>query len=128
MPCPAPHGAGPTSFGAVLVDERLITLGPNAFALLRTLANTDGVARRADLQRCLPDGTDEHAAALVADRLCYRASGWWRAGATSADPARAAAADRIDLAAGLPLALTDDEGKGAAATLALLQLVVDRST
>lgn len=55
--------------GAVLVDGRLITLGPNAFALLRTLADTDGVARRADLQRCLPDGTDEHALDVAISRL-----------------------------------------------------------
>ena len=55
--------------GAVLVDGRLITLSPNAFALLRTLAGTEGVARRADLQRCLPDGTDEHALDVAISRL-----------------------------------------------------------
>lgn len=55
--------------GAVLVDGRLITLSLNAFALLRTLAGTEGVARRADLQRCLPDGTDEHALDVAISRL-----------------------------------------------------------
>lgn len=55
--------------GAVLVDGRLITLSPNAFALLRTLAGTEGVARRADLQRCLPDCTDEHALDVAISRL-----------------------------------------------------------
>lgn len=55
--------------GAVLVDGQLITLSPNAFALLRTLAGTEGVARRADLQRCLPDGTDEHALDVAISRL-----------------------------------------------------------
>lgn len=69
---------------------------------------------------CLIDGTEELAAALVADRICNRAKGWWRAGSTSPDPGRAAAAERIDLAAGLPLGLTDDAGRGAEATLALL--------
>lgn len=69
---------------------------------------------------CLIDGTDELAAALVADRLCHRARGWWRAASDSPDPGRIAAIDRVDLAAGLPLALTDDAGRGAQATLALL--------
>jgi nicotinate-nucleotide--dimethylbenzimidazole phosphoribosyltransferase len=69
---------------------------------------------------CLVDGTDELAAALVADRLSHRARGWWRAAVDSPDPGRAAAIDRVDLAAGLPLALTDDAGRGAQATLALL--------
>lgn len=72
---------------------------------------------------CLVDGTDELAAALVADRTCIRAKAWWRAGSTSPDPGRAAAIDRIDLASGLPLGLTDDAGRGADATLALLALL-----
>jgi nicotinate-nucleotide--dimethylbenzimidazole phosphoribosyltransferase len=74
---------------------------------------------------CLVDGTDELAAALVADRLCYRAKGWWRAGSDSPDPGRATAIDRVDLPAGLPLQLTDDEGRGAQATLALLASLAD---
>ena len=72
---------------------------------------------------CLVDGTDELAAALVADRICIRAKPWWRAGSDSPDPGRAAAIDRIDLAAGLPLRLTDDAGRGAQATVALLRLL-----
>jgi nicotinate-nucleotide--dimethylbenzimidazole phosphoribosyltransferase len=72
---------------------------------------------------CLVDGTDELAAALVADRICIRAKAWWRAGSDSPDPGRAAAIDRIDLAPGLPLGLTDDAGRGAEATLALLMLI-----
>lgn len=55
--------------GAVLVDGRLVTLGPNAAALLRALVDTEGVARRADLQRCLPDATDEHALDVAISRL-----------------------------------------------------------
>lgn len=72
---------------------------------------------------CLIDGTDELAAALVADRITMTAKLWWRTGSQSADPARAAAAERADLERGLPLALTDDRGLGADATLALLRLL-----
>ena len=72
---------------------------------------------------CLVDGTDEVAAALAADRLSFRAKAWWRAASDSPDPGRVAAVDRVDLAAGLPLMLTDDRGRGAAATLALLDLL-----
>ena len=71
----------------------------------------------------LVEGTDELAAALVADRLSFRAREWWRAGSTSPDPARLAAVERLDLAPGLPLGLTDDDGRGAAATVALLALL-----
>ena len=71
---------------------------------------------------CIIEGTDELAAALVADRLSFRAKDWWRAGSTSPDPARQAAVDRLALNAGLPLAMTDDEGDGARATAALIDL------
>ncbi len=81
-----------------------------------------GAARRTP---CLIDGTDELAAALVADRLCFRAKGWWRSASDSPDPGRTAAIDRMDLTAGLPLLLTDDRGRGAAATLALLDLLTE---
>ncbi len=74
---------------------------------------------------CLIDGTDELAAALVADRLCFRAKGWWRSASDSPDPGRMAAIDRIDLTPGLPLMLDDDDGRGATATLALLDLLTD---
>lgn len=73
------------------------------------------------------DGTDELAAALVADRLCFRAKEWWRAGSTSPDPGRQAVVDRLDLAAGLPLDLTDDDGRGADATIALIALLATDS-
>ena len=76
---------------------------------------------------CLIDGTDEWAGALVADRLAHRARHWWRAAATSADPARTAARARIDLPAGLPLGLTDEEGWGARAIVTLLDLIAPTS-
>lgn len=73
---------------------------------------------------CLLDGIDVLAAAMVADRLAYRASRWWRLGSRSPDPGVAVAADRIDLDPGLALDLTDDDGLGAQATLALLESLV----
>lgn len=72
---------------------------------------------------CLVDGTDELAAAVVADRLAHRATGWWRAATDSPDPARATAIDRIDLNPGLLFGLTDDAGRGAESTLALLTML-----
>lgn len=72
---------------------------------------------------CLIDGTDEWAGALVADRLAHRARHWWRAATTSTDPARMAARDRIDVAPGLPLALTDEDGWGSRTVVALLDLI-----
>lgn len=69
------------------------------------------------------EGTDELAAAVVADRLDPSAHFWWRAATTSPDVGRTAAAQRIDLHPGLALDLDDDSGLGARATLALLELV-----
>ena len=71
----------------------------------------------------LVEGTDELAAALIADRLSFRAKEWWRAGSTSPDPARRSAVDRLAVNTGLPLALIDDDGRGADATVSLLQLL-----
>lgn len=76
---------------------------------------------------CIVEGIDELAAALVADRLSFRAKEWWRAGSTTPDPGRQAAVDRLALEPGLPLALTDDEGRGADATVALLGLLAQDS-
>ena len=79
-----------------------------------------GAARRTP---SIVEGTGELAAALVADRLCFRAKDWWRTGSTSPDPARVAAGDRLAIAPGLPLGLTDDAGRGADATIALLAML-----
>lgn len=106
------------------------SLQADLMGLLDALAAADvaavaGVLIGASARRtpCLIDGTAEHAAALIADRLCPQAKDWWRAGSDSPDPGRCAAVMRIDLEAGLPLGLADDAGLGAAATLALLDLV-----
>ena len=72
---------------------------------------------------CLIDGTDTWAAAVIADRLNHRARQWWRSSTSSLDPAWTAARERIDLAPGLPLDLTDEAGWGAQANVALLQLL-----
>jgi nicotinate-nucleotide--dimethylbenzimidazole phosphoribosyltransferase len=82
-----------------------------------------GAARRTP---CIVDGTDECTAALVADRISGRAKAWWMCGSQSTDPARQAVAERVDLAPGVPLALSDEAGFGAEATLALLRLVTGR--
>ncbi len=91
------------------------------------IAGVVGILLAAAARRtaCLVDGTDELAAALVADRLCYRAKGWWLAASDSPDSGRAAAISRVDLAVGLPLSLSDDAGRGAAAVGALLALLTD---
>jgi NaMN:DMB phosphoribosyltransferase len=95
--------------------------------MLEGLAATDvafvtGVLLAAAARRtpCLVDGTDELAAALVADRMAYRATSWWLAASTSTDPARNAAIERMDLRTGLPLALADESGQGASACVTLL--------
>ena len=89
------------------------------------IAGVAGVLLAAAARRtpCLIDATDELAAALIADRLGHRAKGWWRAGSDSPDPGRTAAIERVGLPAGLPLHLTDDAGRGAQATIALLSLL-----
>jgi nicotinate-nucleotide--dimethylbenzimidazole phosphoribosyltransferase len=95
-----------------------------------SLAGAVGILVGAAARRTpvIVDGTAELAAALVADRIAYRAKAWWRLGSTSPDPGRTAAADRIDLARGLPLALTDESGRGAQATERLIRIVIDSPT
>jgi len=53
----------------VLVDGRSVSLGPNSLALFKTLVATGGVVRRQDLQRCLPEGADDHALEVAMSRL-----------------------------------------------------------
>ncbi len=71
---------------------------------------------------CLVDGTTALSGAVVADRISYRARGWWLAASDSPDPGRSAAIDRVDLAVALPLQTADDSGLAARAVLALLAL------
>lgn len=110
---------------ATAVDHRGDPVALLAAVHAPGIALVAGVLLAAAARRtpCLIDGTDELAAALVADRLCFRAKGWWRPATDSPDPGRAAAIDRVDLAPGLPFGLTDDAGRGAQATVALLGLL-----
>jgi uroporphyrinogen-III synthase len=54
---------------AVAVDGAPVLLGPNSLALFRALAGSGAVVRRAELQRCLPDGADDHAVEVAISRL-----------------------------------------------------------
>ncbi len=86
------------------------------------VAFTAGVLVAAAARRtpCLLDGTRALAAAVLADRIAYRARGWWLVASDSPDPARTAVVDRVDLTVALPLGLSDETGLGARAVLALL--------
>lgn len=65
--------------------------------------------------------TCELAAALIAHRLSMKASGWWCNGATSPDRAVGQAVERMGIALGLPLDLSDDQGVGAQISVELLK-------
>jgi hypothetical protein len=64
--------------------------------------------------------THELAAALIAHRMCMKASPWWRNGATSPDCAVGQSIDRMGIPAGLPLDLSDDQGVGTDISVDLL--------
>lgn len=70
---------------------------------------------------CLLDGTGALAAALVADRLCFRARGWWLPASDSPDPARSAAVERLGLTPAMRLGTYDERGRAARACLAVLE-------
>jgi nicotinate-nucleotide--dimethylbenzimidazole phosphoribosyltransferase len=83
----------------------------------------------------LLDGVVTGAAALVAQRIGYRARHWWLAGHRSTEPAHARALERLDLEPVLDFGLRIGEGTGAllalpvlaaaAATLAQMSTVED---
>jgi uroporphyrinogen-III synthase len=54
---------------SITVDGHPVVLGPNALALLRTLARSDGVVSRAELIRALPEVLDDHALEVAISRL-----------------------------------------------------------
>jgi uroporphyrinogen-III synthase len=54
---------------AVILDGRPVMLGPSSLALFKVLAGTEAVVRRPELQRCLPDGADDHALEVAMSRL-----------------------------------------------------------
>jgi uroporphyrinogen-III synthase len=51
------------------VDGRVITLGPSALSLFKTLATSPGVVSRQDLIKCLPEAPDDHALEVAMSRL-----------------------------------------------------------
>ena len=70
------------------------------------------------------DGTITTAAALVADRLDYRAKNWWIAGHQSAEPAHAIALKRLDMTALLDYQMRLGEGTGALLALPIVQSAI----
>lgn len=65
------------------------------------------------------------AAALIVDRLSYRAKAWWGWASTSPDQARHVAAERLTMDPLLNLGVFDNDVVGARSVLALLALTVD---
>jgi uroporphyrinogen-III synthase len=53
----------------VSVDGKVVTLGPSALALFKTLAASRGVVSRHDLIKCLPETPDDHALEVAMSRL-----------------------------------------------------------
>jgi uroporphyrinogen-III synthase len=53
----------------VSVDGKIVTLGPSALALFKTLAASRGVVSRHDLIKCLPETPDDHALEVAMSRL-----------------------------------------------------------
>jgi NaMN:DMB phosphoribosyltransferase len=73
-------------------------------------------------------GTLPHlAGALIANRLSIASSNWWRHGATSPDLGVTHAVDRIGIAAGLPLGLSDSYGMGSRISENILSSVLDEN-
>ena len=53
----------------VRIDNRVITLGPTALAMFKTLSSCNAVVPRAELMRCLPEAPDDHALEVAMSRL-----------------------------------------------------------
>jgi len=67
------------------------------------------------------DGVVSAAAALVAQRIAFRSSGWWVVAHRTGDPAQELALDRLSLEPLLDLGIQVGEGVGAMAAVPLLQ-------
>lgn len=72
----------------------------------------------------LLDSSAALAAALIVDRLSYRAKAWWGWASTSPDQARHVAAERLTMDPLLNLGVFDDDVTGARSVIALLNLTV----
>lgn len=96
-------------------------------ALLATVGGADiaamaGFLLQASVRRTpvLLDGVVSCAAALVAQRVAYRAPRWWLAGHLSTEPAAAQALERLDLVPVVDYGLRLGEGTGALVALPVL--------
>ncbi|MFN8146708.1 MAG: nicotinate-nucleotide--dimethylbenzimidazole phosphoribosyltransferase [Candidatus Nanopelagicales bacterium] len=96
--------------------------------LLATVAGADiaamsGFLLEASVRRTpvLLDGVVSCAAALVAQRIAYRAPRWWLAGHLSTEPAAARALERLDLVPVVDYGLRLGEGTGALVALPVLK-------
>jgi nicotinate-nucleotide--dimethylbenzimidazole phosphoribosyltransferase len=96
-------------------------------ALLATVGGADiaamsGFLLQAAVRRTpvLLDGVVSCAAALVAQRIAYRAPRWWLAGHLSTEPAAAQALERLDLVPVVDYGLRLGEGTGALVALPVL--------
>jgi len=94
----------------------LATVGGADFAALVGLL-LQAAARRTPV---MLDGIVSGAAALVADRISFRAREWWLAGHRSTEPAHAAALDRLRLNPVLDFSMRLGEGTGALLALPVL--------
>jgi NaMN:DMB phosphoribosyltransferase len=71
-------------------------------------------------------GTISHlAAALIGNRLSIASSNWWRHGATSPDLGVSHAVERVGIAAGLPLGLSDSYGMGSRISESILSFALE---
>ncbi len=100
-------------------------------ALLAAVAGADlafatGLLLQAAARRTpvVLDGPVSAAAALVAARMSFRASGWWLPGGLSPDPAHRLALARLDLEPVLDLGLRGDDGTSALLAVPVLRAAV----
>ena len=91
------------------------------------LATATGVLLGAAARRTpvVLDGIATAAAALVAQRMSFRAVDWWLAGHRSPEPAHAIALDRLGLKPVLDLGVRREDGTGALLAVPLLRAAAD---
>lgn len=87
------------------------------------LATATGLLVQAAARRTpvVLDGEVTAGAALVAQRIAFRASDWWVAGHRSPEPAHGLALDRLDLVPLLDLGIRDEDGTGALLAVPVLR-------
>ncbi|MFD7921806.1 nicotinate-nucleotide--dimethylbenzimidazole phosphoribosyltransferase [Streptomyces sp. NPDC059740] len=100
--------------------------------LLAAVGGADLAAMTGFLLQCavrrtpvILDGVVSAAAALVAQRIAFRAPDWWLAGHSSGEPAQAKALDRIALTPLLDHGVAAGEGTGALLALPLVRAAAD---